>query len=292
MVEDQWKTLVAGEPATFEVRWKKQQDQNQGETQVGNDCLWTLSACVPIKDADGLVTGIFGCNTDISAQKEATKAAIMRSEAERRLASFTELAPVGLYHLNQDLSMRYCNDQWFHITGHPKVPMDQVDWRNIVDEDLVEACYRDVDMTRYKQGSHTFSTRLKKKWKGPDGVLTSTWILVTATAYTDSTIMGTMTDISQLKWAEAVQKTRIEEALESKRQQENFIDMTSHEVSGFSGAEVDQRLTISGADAQPTKRNGAVCRFRHRLIERDESPFARWNHHSAAQPRGSARRPH
>jgi hypothetical protein len=32
------------------------------------------------------------------------------------------------------------------------------------------------------------------------------------------------------KWAEAIQKSRVEEALESKRQQENFIDMTSHEV--------------------------------------------------------------
>jgi hypothetical protein len=27
---------------------------------------------------------------------------------------------------------------------------------------------------------------------------------------------------------EAIQKNRVEEALESKRQQENFIDMTSH----------------------------------------------------------------
>lgn len=267
MVEDRWRTLVAGEPATFEVRWKKQQSQEQGENHVDDDYLWTLSACVPIKGPDGLVTGIFGCNTDISAQKEATKAAVMRSEAERRLASFTELAPVGLYHLNGDLSMRYCNDQWFHITGHPKVSMDQVDWRNIVEEDLIEACYRDVNMTRCRQGSHTFSIHLKKKWKGPDGVVMSTWILVTATAYTDGTIMGTMTDISQLKWAEAVQKTRIEEALESKRQQENFIDMTSHEVSGFCGLGVIERLTVRGVDAQPTECNGTVRRFNHRVFD-------------------------
>jgi PAS domain-containing protein len=268
MVEDQWKTMIAGEPATFEVRWKRQPSQEQGDERVDDDYLWTLSACVPIKGADGLVTGIFGCNTDISAQKEATKAAIMRSEAERRLASFTELAPVGLYHLNQDLSMRYCNDQWFHITGHPRVPVDQVDWRNIVDEDLIDACYRDVDMTRHKQGSHTFSIHLKKQWTAPDGVTTSTWILVTATAYADGTIMGTMTDISQLKWAEAIQKTRVEEALESKRQQENFIDMTSHEVSGSCGLViVDQRLTGRHIDAQPIERNGTVCRFHHGVIK-------------------------
>lgn len=38
------------------------------------------------------------------------------------------------------------------------------------------------------------------------------------------------TDISQQKWAEAFQRERREEALELKRQQENFIDMTSHEM--------------------------------------------------------------
>lgn len=43
-------------------------------------------------------------------------------------------------------------------------------------------------------------------------------------------IMGTLVDISQFKWAENVQKLRTEEALEAKRQQENFIDMTSHEM--------------------------------------------------------------
>ncbi|KAL1797756.1 hypothetical protein ACET3X_004362 [Alternaria dauci] len=230
MVENQWKKLASGEPATFEIRWKKQSDEHRDSEGTVDDYLWTLSACVPIKDADGIVTGIFGFNTDITAQKEATKAVLMRSEAERRLASFTELAPVGLYHLNPDLTMKYCNDQWFHITDHPKVPMDQVDWRNIVDEDMIDRCYHDVEITKRKQGPHTFTIYLKKKWTGPDGIPTPTWILVSATAYTDGTIMGTMTDVSQMAWAEAIQKNRVEEALESKRQQENFIDMTSHEM--------------------------------------------------------------
>ncbi|CAN9290749.1 unnamed protein product [Alternaria alternata] len=230
MMDIQWKILASGEPATFEVRWKKQPDKHRdGEGTIDN-YLWTLSACVPIKGVNGTVTGVFGCNTDISAQKEATKAVLMRSEAERRLASFTELAPVGLYHLNPDLTMKYCNDQWFHITDHPKVPMDQVDWRNIVDEDMIDRCYHDVEVTKRKQGPHTFTIHLKKKWTGPDGIQTPTWILVSATAYTDGTIMGTMTDVSQMAWAEAIQKNRVEEALESKRQQENFIDMTSHEM--------------------------------------------------------------
>ncbi|KAG9191068.1 hypothetical protein G6011_09156 [Alternaria panax] len=230
MIEDQWKVLLSGEPATFEIGWKKKADEHRHGEESVDDYLWTLSACVPIKSANGSVTGFFGCNTDISAQKEATKAVLMRSEAERRLASFTELASVGLYHLNPDLTMKYCNDQWFHITNHPKVPIDQVDWRNVVDEAMVDRCYHDVEVTKRKQGPHTFMIHLKKKWMGPDGILTPTCILVSATAYADGTIMGTMTDVSQMAWAEAIQKNRVEEALESKRQQENFIDMTSHEM--------------------------------------------------------------
>jgi PAS domain-containing protein len=227
--------LASGRPATFEVRWKRPPNQRHEIQKNCGDVLWTLSACVPIKSEDGTVTGIFGCNTDISAQKEATNAALMRAEAERRLASFTELAPVGLYHLNPDLTMKYCNDQWFRITGHPKVPHDQIDWRTIVETNELERCYRDVEDTKRKDGSHTFSLQLRKPWTGPDGITTPTWILVTATAYLEeegktASIMGTMTEITQLKWAEAVQKSRVEEALESKRQQENFIDMTSHEV--------------------------------------------------------------
>lgn len=37
--------------------------------------------------------------------------------------------------------------------------------------------------------------------------------------------MGTLFDISQFKWAEDVQRRRIEEAWEAKRQQEKYSDV-------------------------------------------------------------------
>jgi signal transduction histidine kinase len=43
-------------------------------------------------------------------------------------------------------------------------------------------------------------------------------------------VFGSLTDISQQKWVEDFQKRRMEEAVELKRQQENFIDITSHEM--------------------------------------------------------------
>lgn len=42
--------------------------------------------------------------------------------------------------------------------------------------------------------------------------------------------MGSIADISHLKWAQGLQEQRIKEAEETKRQQNEFIDITSHEM--------------------------------------------------------------
>lgn len=62
-----------------------------------------------------------------------------------------------------------------------------------------------------------------------------TWII--ASAYPEvnedgsvAGILGTITDISIQKWNEGFQTRKLLEAVELKRQQENFIDMTSHEM--------------------------------------------------------------
>jgi signal transduction histidine kinase len=43
-------------------------------------------------------------------------------------------------------------------------------------------------------------------------------------------VFGVIADISERKRVETIQRQRLEEANESRRQQENFIDMISHEV--------------------------------------------------------------
>jgi signal transduction histidine kinase/ActR/RegA family two-component response regulator len=42
--------------------------------------------------------------------------------------------------------------------------------------------------------------------------------------------MGSITDISHLKWAQGLQNRRLQEAEETRRQQNEFIDITSHEM--------------------------------------------------------------
>jgi signal transduction histidine kinase len=249
---DGWKASVRGVKATFEMRWKKKRTDTPTGNDDTRDYVWTLSNCTPIKSEEGIVTGICGCNTDISAQKEAERAAILRMKAERRLANFTELAPVGFYQLDADLGIEYCNDQWFKITNHPKVAVKEIDWRSLIIEEDLEGILQEMKMILRKGGSHTFSFRIKRLWRGPDGILAPTWLLATACTSHDkegniTSFMGTMNDVSHLKWAEAVQRSRVEEALESKRQQENFIDMTSHEMRNPLSAMVQCADTISSS---------------------------------------------
>jgi signal transduction histidine kinase len=62
-----------------------------------------------------------------------------------------------------------------------------------------------------------------------------TWII--AAAYPEKAedgtvigILGCLTDIPKQKWAEGFQKRKMLEAAELKRQQENFIDIKSHQM--------------------------------------------------------------
>lgn len=87
----------------------------------------------------------------------------------------------------------------------------------------------------------SFELRLKQQFV-PENNFTngetaegSMWII--ASAYPEvnedgsvAGILGTLTDISIQKWNEGFQTRKLLEAVELKRQQENFIDMTSHEM--------------------------------------------------------------
>jgi PAS domain S-box-containing protein len=234
MAMEKWHNSAGGYPTTYEMRWKREPTRDHGGEENNRDYLWTLTACVP-RVENGVVTGIFGCNTDITGQKEATRIALLRVEAERRLASFTATAPVGVYQCGTDFKITYCNEHWFQITGLPRVPLIELDWHSMILEEDMDEIERDMSLVMQGTEPHTFSFRVRKPWTGPDGIVTPTWILATATTANDEegnviSVTGTLTDVSRLKWAEAIQRSRVEEALESKRQQENFIDMTSHEM--------------------------------------------------------------
>jgi len=71
--------------------------------------------------------------------------------------------------------------------------------------------------------------------KDIDGIPIEYWVLAASQPElspdgTLISIMGSLTDISHLKWAQGLQERRLREAEEAKRQQNEFIDITSHEM--------------------------------------------------------------
>jgi PAS domain S-box-containing protein len=156
-------------------------------------------------------------------------------ESEYRFTRMAEFAPVGMFIADSQGSINYCNDTWWEISRHPRSTNTMDVWmQSIRDEDRpqVEQVWRRlVD----EKTAITHEFRFKNTRTAHDGHPIDTWVLMSAYPEKDAngdlkSIFGCMTDISQQKWAENFQKLRREEALEMKRQQENFIDITSHEM--------------------------------------------------------------
>ena len=171
--------------------------------------------------------------TELSEQLKVTTQ--QAEESEIRFTRMAEFAPVGMFIANSKGTITYCNTKWYEITKVPKGSLASEEWMDAImveDKDrLVELWAELVDNAIALETE----LRLKTSWEDRNGNVGETWVL--ASAYPDQNadgsvrmIFGSITDISPQKWAEHFEKRRMEEALEMKRQQEKFMDITSHEM--------------------------------------------------------------
>ncbi|KAF2029760.1 hypothetical protein EK21DRAFT_100980 [Setomelanomma holmii] len=219
LVLSMWNTLAQGSPVTFEMRWKPRDATNDA-------AQWVLSACVPIFDDDRKLIKVAQARVDALEQARVS---------ELKFARFAQLSPTAIYIFVPESGMQFVNDQFFELTGQICAPMDQFDWVSVIADEDAERFEEDWKAMLQGKRSDGVQFRLKKTWVNQDGIKSNIWVQSTSYPQLDAhgkviSIMGTLFDISQFKWAESVQRRRVEEALEAKRQQENFIDMTSHEL--------------------------------------------------------------
>ncbi|KAL5113421.1 hypothetical protein ACEQ8H_008689 [Pleosporales sp. CAS-2024a] len=236
MVMRMWNTLVQGYPVSFEMRWTPQGNSSS------NGGMWVLASCVPIFDDEKTPTSIAGNVIDIDGQKRSQETTQARIEAleqarlsELKFARFARVSPTALFIFVPETGMQYVNDQFYELTGLTRAPNDQFEWFDIIADEDLKKVEQDWSSVLHGRRSDGFQFRLKKTWIDQDGEKEKIWVQSSSHPQLDehgavSSIMGTLFDISQFKWAERVQRRRIDEALEAKRQQENFIDMTSHEL--------------------------------------------------------------
>lgn len=156
------------------------------------------------------------------------------NESEYKFTRMAEFAPVGMFIANSQGIINYCNDMWWQISRVP--PSDETEnaWMESVRIEDKPALENAWDRLLNQKVTISVEFRFKCSQQNGDNTI-DTWVLMSAypekTADGDlKSIFGCITDISSQKWAEKVQNERREEAVELKRQQENFIDITSHEM--------------------------------------------------------------
>ena len=156
-------------------------------------------------------------------------------ESETKFTRMAEFAPVGIFIADFKGRIAYCNEKWYEISGVPKGLEGTDEWMDSVkDEDkkTVRKLWADLVHNAIPLNAEI---RFKTTWIDQNGNKGDTWALASAFPEKGAddkvkVIFGSITDISQQKWAEHFEKRRMEEAVEMKRQQENFIDITSHEM--------------------------------------------------------------
>ncbi|KLU90858.1 hypothetical protein MAPG_09383 [Magnaporthiopsis poae ATCC 64411] len=154
----------------------------------------------------------------------------------------TELSPLGMFLISPDGVLREANDRFFEMTDHPRDSQYEYEmsWMDFILESSVETM--EAGWRRLVQDQEPWSGELQLKKRSPaqssvnlHGESIDYWVLLNAHPElapdgTLRSIMGSITDISHLKWAQGLQHRQLQEAEETRRQQNEFIDITSHEM--------------------------------------------------------------
>ncbi|WPH01335.1 Hypothetical protein R9X50_00417600 [Acrodontium crateriforme] len=166
------------------------------------------------------------------------------TDSERKMRHVARSCPFGMVQITPQGEIEFANDQFYDILGFSKG-----DEYPTLEEFFVALMPEAIDIARSRlagmmtgEDAILQELRLKKMWTPPAQFGDTSapepvhgWILTTGVTEKDEegrpiSIMGFVTDISHQKWAQDVQSRNAAAANLAKRQQEKFIDTTSHEM--------------------------------------------------------------
>ena len=178
-------------------------------------------------------------------------------ESETKFTRMAEFAPVGIFIADSKGKIAYCNEKWYEISRVPKGLEGTDEWISSVKDEDKETVRKLWLNLVHNAVPLNAEIRFQATWIDQNGNKGDTWALASAFPEKGAdgrvkVIFGSITDISQQKWAEHFEKRRMEEAVEMKRQQENFIDITSHEMRNPLSAilQCADEITTSMTDLQ------------------------------------------
>jgi signal transduction histidine kinase/CheY-like chemotaxis protein len=153
-----------------------------------------------------------------------------------------EFATVGMYDMDLDGRLIGANNVFFEMCGLPRVDPTEVDvrpWQLCVQKEDYSLLTDKLEKMVRENKVQNVEVRLKTTWTADDGSghkvvvprsVQATLMPVRTSEGKVQSFTGCLSDVSLQKWQLDWEKERKEEAIESKRQQENFVDMTSHEM--------------------------------------------------------------
>ncbi|KAF2217047.1 hypothetical protein CERZMDRAFT_55660 [Cercospora zeae-maydis SCOH1-5] len=178
-------------------------------------------------------------NHALAQQLRLTTLKAERSEA--RFKRLADVSPTGMFMFDASGSPLYANEQCLEM-----LRITEAEYMAIRDADGLAQRVHEEDVNGYREVWTTMTERkmpitaefrLKPSWRRNEqnGTESDTWLSVTAfpeieSDGTVSSMQGWLTDISHRKFNEKLLAQRLEDALENKRQTENFMDMHSHEI--------------------------------------------------------------
>ncbi|PIA89674.1 Transcription factor SKN7 [Cercospora beticola] len=178
-------------------------------------------------------------NHALAQQLRLTTLKAERSEA--RFKRLADVSPTGMFLFDASGLPLYANEQCLEM-----LKITEAEYLAIRDSDGLAERVHEEDVDEYREVWTTmterkmpitaeFRLRPSLQVNKQDGTESDTWLSVTAfpeieSDGTVSSMQGWLTDISHRKFNEKLLAQRLEDALENKRQTENFMDMHSHEI--------------------------------------------------------------
>lgn len=154
-----------------------------------------------------------------------------------RMRRMTEFSPLGMFFISPEGVLLEANDQFFEMTAMDREYQVPMSWTNCVADASQESIRYAWAQMHDARTSWSGELLLKSPHASANQAQENLehWVLFTAHVETKrdgslKSVMGSITDISHLKWAQNLQMRQLEEAEEMRRQQNEFIDITSHEI--------------------------------------------------------------
>ncbi|KAF8459671.1 hypothetical protein BDZ91DRAFT_462207 [Kalaharituber pfeilii] len=156
-------------------------------------------------------------------------------ESELLFTKAAETIPVGLVLVDPEGNAIFANETYHELTTCPRRKDGKINWRDIIYAEDREHVYKTFDEAIATRSSARWEARIGNEY-GEHGW--KHWVacnmVVHKSQSTDSPqfqgYMLTLADITHIKLAEEYQRQMSAQAMEKRRQQENFIDIFSHEL--------------------------------------------------------------